>query len=500
LEIEIDVDLGEKMNKIETKTGDIEIPGCVRRISNSERLFLWSVSSNIAVAARIIGDVDKTALSCALDTVRYRMHPLLGAKVIFDSHNDAWYSIDNVPETLLRVVPRISEAQWFDEIKYERLVPFQPEKGPLIRFVLVYSPQVSELIVFSNHCICDGVALANLIRDILLVYANPTSEVQILHPPVIPDYVGKDENHSNTGTAKTVYANGLNNQWRNKPHYFTQADFNVLHSVFWKRVNYGMVLIQLDQKETSDLTTRCREKGITITSALTTAFLAAHQDVIGQFPEDRSVLSIPFDLRRRLKENIGDVFCCLAGAFAFPFAYNLEKSFWKNAEDYHKAIQNRVETLDISDFDVEPFDPMLINAAMNFAPYVEHIPEVSDLTENLSAFAHDTENIAFKMSQVILSKLPSMIVTNLGRMCYPESYGDLKLDRMFFLPAAPGSVPNTHQMILGSVSISGKLTLSLNYIENTKEDVPSITRVMISMRNRALEYLGFPEKANDRAI
>jgi hypothetical protein len=164
------------------------------------------------------------------------------------------------------------------------------------------------------------------------------------------------------------------------------------------------------------------------------------------------------------------------------------------------VIQKKVEALDTSDFDVEPFDPTLINAALNFSPYVKYTPEVSDLTENLSAFARDTENIAFKISQVILSKLPSMIVTNLGGMDYPESYGDLKLNRMFFLPAAPGSVPNALQMILGCVSVSGRLTLSLNYIEDKKMDVPSITRDMIIMRNRALEYLGFPEKANGKAI
>lgn len=488
------------MNFDEQMTNYTDIPGCVRRLSNSERLFLWSVSSNIAVAARIIGDVDKTGLSRALDTVRCHMHPLLGAKVIFDGRNDAWYSIDKVPELPLRIVPRTSEAQWFDEIQCERLIPFQPEKGPLIRFVLVYSPQVSELIVFSNHCICDGVALANLVRDILLCYANPTREVQVLYPPVITDYVGKDENQSNSGTAKTAFIDGINSQWRNKLYYFSQADFNAIHSAFWKRVNYGMVLLQLDQKEISDLTTRCREKGITIVSALTTAFLAARQDVFEPFPEGSSLISIPFDLRRHLRENIGDVFCCLAGAFALSFAYNREKSFWENAEEFHKVIQNRMGTLDTSDFDAEPFDPTLINAALNFAPYIQYTSEAFDLTENLSAFAQDTENIAFKISHMIQSKLPNMIVTNLGRMDYPESYGNLKLDRIFFLPAAPGSVPNTPQMILGSVSVSGRLTLSLNYAEDSGNNAMSSIGDMIRIRNRALEYLGFPEKANDRAM
>jgi hypothetical protein len=45
-----------------------------------------------------------------------------------------------------------------------------------------------------------------------------------------------------------------------------------------------------------------------------------------------------------------------------------------------------------------------------------------------------------------------------------------------------------------------KPALSLNYVvELGNEDSP-LDRDMIRVRNRALEYLGFPEKANDRAM
>ena len=189
--------LGDKMNLDEQKGNGADIPGCVRRLSNGERLFLGSVQSNVAMAARVIGNVSEKDLICAINAAR-RMHPLLGAKVIFDGQHDAWFSTDNVPETILRTVPRISENQWVDEIQREHMEPFELEIGPLIRFVLVYSRPVSELIAFSNHGICDGVALANLIRDILVFYAEPAKEMKVIQPPLSTGYLQRDEVSSPT--------------------------------------------------------------------------------------------------------------------------------------------------------------------------------------------------------------------------------------------------------------------------------------------------------------
>ena len=64
-----------------------DIPGCMCRLSNGERLWLWSPPANVALAARIIGDVSENDLMMAINAVR-RMHPLLGAKAIFDDHPD----------------------------------------------------------------------------------------------------------------------------------------------------------------------------------------------------------------------------------------------------------------------------------------------------------------------------------------------------------------------------------------------------------------------------
>ncbi len=94
---------------------------------------------------------------------------------------------------------------------------------------------------------------------------------------------------------------------------------------------------------------------------------------------------MPFDLRRRLGANPGDFLGFFVGAFKFPFAYDSKRSFWKNAQELQEIIQKRAEMLDTSAIDMEPFDPTLVDAFTNCAPYVDLLPEAFSQTENLSA-------------------------------------------------------------------------------------------------------------------
>ncbi|VVB65116.1 Uncharacterised protein [uncultured archaeon] len=145
--------------------------------------------------------------------------------------------------------------------------------------------------------------------------------------------------------------------------------------------------------------------------------------------------------------------------------------------------------------EISLIDPMLIDA-FNFVLSLQLIPEASERTKNLSAFVHDTKNAALRISQKSISGLPGTIITNLGRLNYPETYGNLRLDRMFFIVGASRFTP----LILGGVGLNGKLVFSLNYVEKVGDEGSSLASDMIRIRNRALELLGFPEKANDRAM
>ena len=61
--------------------------------------------------------------------------------------------------------------------------PYEFDVRPAIRFILVQSPDVSELIILCHHIICDGMSLAYLARDLLVHLGNPAREVDVSPAP-----------------------------------------------------------------------------------------------------------------------------------------------------------------------------------------------------------------------------------------------------------------------------------------------------------------------------
>jgi NRPS condensation-like uncharacterized protein len=469
------------------------IPRFKRRLTNFERYLLWSAENNMAAVLRIIGDVHEDNLRRAIDSVS-AMHPLMGARVVIDENRDIWFSTDNAQEATLRVVPRTSEERWFEEVDLEYLVPFEPERGPLIRFVLVYSKGVSELVAFAQHSISDGISLANLLRDILVSYADPAVGGLAICPPATTDYLKKDVIFSSKFIDKAAI-DYCNDQWQKRPHYFSQEDFCTIYAALARCVRHKIVILQLEPEETQELVARCRENSTTVTCALTASFLAAYREIKGELPKNRMTVQMPFDLRRRLCLNSCDFLGFFVGAFKFPFAYDSKRSFWENARELNWVIRERAKMFDTSAIDMEPFDPTLVDAFTNCAPYVDLLPEAFEQTENLRAFAQDRENIAYELCNKAVQNLSGTISSNIGRLQFPETYGDLKLDRMFFVAPASEAFP----LFIAGVSINDRLAFTLNYIERVGGG-DALTQDMIRIRNRALEYLGFPRKASDRAI
>jgi NRPS condensation-like uncharacterized protein len=481
------------MNRIEGKDICIDIPKRLRRLSNFERYLLWSAENNMAAVVRILGDIREDALRRAMDSVS-AVHPFMGARVVFDGPHDIWFSTDEAKKATLRTVPRRSEEQWLEEVRQEYLVPFEPVRGPLIRFVLVYSRQVSEFIAFSQHSICDGISLANLLRDILSSYADPAVQRQAILPPATTDYLEQGDIFSSKSIDKAAI-DLYNQQWQKNPYYFSEEDFTRIYVALARRIRHQAVILQLEPEETLDLVARCREMGATVTSALTAAFLAAYQEIRGELPENRRTIQVPFDLRRRLGAGHEDFLGFFVGAFKFPFAYDCKKTFWKNARDLKEIIRKRAEMLDTSAINMEPFDPTLVDAFTDIAPYVELLPEAFRQSEGLRAFARDRENVAFELCSKAVYNLPGTVSTNIGRLNFPEVYGDIRIDRMFFIAPASESFP----MFIAGVSVNDHLAFSLNYVERVGGE-NALTGDMIRIRNRALEYLGFPDKTSDRAL
>lgn len=114
-------------------------------------------------------------------------------------------------------------------------------------------------------------------------------------------------------------------------------------------------------------------------------------------------------------------------------------------------------------------------------------PDSLTRTDTLRTFAKDSKNTAWNLARSTGSRMGGTIMTNLGRLDYPETYGSLRLDRIFVAPCASETVP----LILAGAGVSGMLTFTANFVEQKDESSQITTREMIQVRNRALEYIGF---------
>jgi NRPS condensation-like uncharacterized protein len=484
---------GDQMTQAQN---DMTNPGCIRKMSNLERAYYMHPGCNVAVVARITGRVSEPDLCRALATVS-QVHPLTGAKIVSDEHHDVWFASGNVPDLPLRIAGRTSDTQWFFELQSELKKPFTLAKGPLIRFILLRSQEKSDLVVICSHSICDGVALANLVRDILEYYADPGKVVTVLPPPEIADYLPKARGFSFTTIIPQLFARYCNRLWRKSPHYFSQEDYESVTKAFWEDREFGVVEIGLGPEETAALTARCRKEGVTIGSAVMAACIAAREDCTGAFDKREKNVLVPFDLRRHATRPIGDVFCLCVGGAQFPFTYRSKIPFWANAVALHNVIHRKVNTLDSSGMGISAFDPSFIDAFACFAILKQMIPEGAFVrTKTLARFSEDTKNIAFTLARNAGNMIPGTIASNLGKLNLPETYGELKIDRLLFLTPASDKVP----LVLGGVTLGGKLEYCLTYIVRKDDREASRSAEMIRIRNRALEYLGFPQKVHPGAL
>jgi NRPS condensation-like uncharacterized protein len=459
--------------------------GRVRELVGDERKFLWNPLSNVILVARIRGHVSGKKLQRAINKAK-KMHPLLSSRVVYDQDNKAWFHNDHVPEIPFRVVEWKSEDQWQEELMYENRIPFKIFEGPLIRFVLLKSPEVSDFMVFGQHAICDGRGLVYLIRDILMHTAEPEREIIQLPIPPMLSSEGLSPYFTSSGSFKESFSkffkkfmiNRMNKNWQKDITTFDQEDFENIHRAYWQENEYRIECIELSEEQTNNLVTKCRKHNVTVNSALSTAFLAAYQNISRPFKGKKRNVALPIDLRSRMK--VHDVLCLYITRVMFKFDYNPKKKFWENVEKFHNTAIKEIESANLFEpfITIEKMDPTLIDAIASFGVLAEIVPPDFTRYEKLSTFAHKKKNEAIKLAHRFLKLSPGTVMTNLGKPDIPDVYGDMKIEKMYFAPSTDERFP----LVIGAITSGDKLVTTLNYVEESRtQEMKEINEMALNL-------------------
>jgi NRPS condensation-like uncharacterized protein len=456
-----------------------------RRLTSLERIFRWSPYSIVTMVARITGHVSQSMLANAVSRVQ-RRHPNLRVRIREDDDHVPWFTSEGVGEIPVEVVPRKSDDHWLQVHEGASQVPFDFDARPAIRFILVQSPSVSELIILCHHIICDGMSLAYLARDLMIHLGEPAREVDVLPDPVPIDLENTPEEVSLNPVVR-FFMKRINRKWEQDVVFFDQEDYEGINDAYWMHYHPRIMPVELSEAQTQALVARCRQSHVTVNSALTAAFVGAQTVVQGERPFHSSI-AIGASLRDRLPSPAGEAMGFYAGGVSLNFKYDGKIGFWDNARKLHGKVSplyaNRTlfkETLTWCHL-----APGIMEA-MHFKKLGGLVPPHSSKHQRLVAYSHLDDVVLSILKREKMDTLDRVIlgtaVTNLTRMDFPRNYGALTLDRLIMNPGGAFPVSQVN-LVLGAVTCSGKLSLVIEYVEDNVDD-----STMEAIRDKALEFL-----------
>jgi hypothetical protein len=456
-----------------------------RKVSPLERLFSLSPFSLVTMVARIKGDVSEQMLIHAVSKVQQR-HTNLRVRIQEDDDHTPWFTSEGVGEIPVEIVQRDSDDHWIQVHQDASKIPFEFDERPAIRFILVHSPPISELIILCHHIICDGLSLAYLARDLMEHLGGPDREVEVLPDPHPIDLSNLPNDVSQSGLV-TYLIRRINRKWEADKIFFDQEDYRNLCEAYWQRYSHETDLVELSEVQTRRLVDRCRQEGVTVNSALTAAFVGAQYVVQGPQPFHSSI-AVAGDVRDRLPSPAGEAMGFYAGAVMLKQQYDGRKGFWENARRFHTKVKPLFTNKNLfKDFINWLYLEPAILEAINFKKLGGLVPAHSSRHEKLSAFSRKDDVVLSILKRDKMESLDRKItgtaVTNLTRMDFPTTYGTLELDRLIMHPGGAFPLVNVN-LVLGAVTCAGKLSLVLEYV---KENIDSGT--MDRIRDKALEFL-----------
>jgi NRPS condensation-like uncharacterized protein len=434
-----------------------------RRLSGRERLILRAPNANVVMVARIEGPLSEGELKSAVSKLRQR-HPFLGVRVDLDGESVAWLTPEGVPDIPVQVIQKATDDEWIQTAIEQHKRPFTCETGPLVRFTLLTSRGLSDLIVVAHHAVCDGLSLAYLIRDCLRYLGEPDRTVESLPvPPPVDQYTMPDVASGNL--LARLGTRLVNKSWEKKEITFDERDFQDLHRTFWQRHEGRMLAWALTESQTSALVSRCREENVTVNSALVTAFVAAQNEVQSSHERLNNVV-VSVDYRNRLTRPVGEAFAFYASSVRPRLEYVPGESFWHVARTFHERIKDLLTDENVfSSQRLNGVHPSLLDGLV-FAKY-------GKLDDKLAARL--VERMGLNKVQA------SLLVTNLGRLTFPADYGPLHLAEMY----GPYVYSDTVEKYWGVMTVGSRMYFTLCWGE-TIVDSDTVREV----RDAAMNHLG----------
>jgi NRPS condensation-like uncharacterized protein len=412
--------------------------------------------------ARFTGNVPEELLRTALAKVRLK-YPMMGARVEEEASGTTRFVFDGVPEFQLKVLEKKNDDEWIELAWGEQKKPFDLNRGPLIKFLLLSSSDSTDLVIICHHIICDGLSLSYLVKDIALLLSHPATE---LDPLPLPPTLSRDNFSVGvpSGWLLKIIMGRMNRSWKKEKVIFSGEDYAKLYREYWQSRSIGITVFSLPPDMTSAFILRCHEEHVTVNSALTTAFALAQNDMQGRGQEYLRKCTAAVDVRKFLKSPPERNFGLFASVVTLALPSG-KGDLWGVARKFNSLIRrlltNPRKVLEL--LAISYLNPTLIDATW-FVAY--------------GAFENKT---ALRLNKLILAPIgkprTSLGTTNLGSVDIQE---DSNLKTIFFIPVHS----QNYEKVIGIITAGGEMNISIMH------DLSGMSSEAIEdFRKKSIDYI-----------
>jgi hypothetical protein len=305
--------------------------GRVRRRLTEIEYFNWCVDQpyNIAVAVRLRGRLSPAGIRTALDKAQQR-HPMLAVNTTLDALAAPWLDSDGVGTVPMEVLERTGDDDALRVLDVDLVRPFPMDatgpRDPLVRLTVLVPPDPDDavdVVICAQHVVADGLSMLFLVRDLLRFLQDPDAGVEVLPAPasaapILPVAVRHRVARSPRRLRAALALLRLYQRlpWTAQPSATLTQGSVPVHS--WR----------LTADQTRSLLNACRAEGVSVQSALCTAFLPSY-----------TAINSPVNLRGRLAREVGEAVGLYVGAAIVRARYADARGFWSNARAFHRRFR-----------------------------------------------------------------------------------------------------------------------------------------------------------------
>lgn len=399
----------------------------------SERADLFEPNIYIQFLVQISGDFSPDDLISAVKTA-FKANEVTMSRIVLEKTGTAYY--EKMNESGCKVV--FSQKEWIELIRENEKIPFDINKGELIRVFVISSNGKISLLIIAHHLAGDGKSITYFLEDVMKVLSGENLEYKPLYL-ITKNFFPKE---SKLPIYLKLYVNSFNRKWQRSGRSFTWDDYYNIHETYWKERSSQVIYETFSREEIDRIRICAKEMGVTVNTYIITAFLKANTD--------NSTIGIAVDARTDDNRSMSNQ----ATGISVENRYSKNISFAENAKLIHqkinKKLKNPVKRYFILQF-IALFTPTLIDSIL------------------LHTYDLYQSKISQKLAKVMGykdGKKRDIGITNLTRLNIPDKYGSYKITDILFIPP----VVSYAKHIIGASTTEQGMMISYHYMSNQDEE------------------------------